>query len=303
MSLKGQPKGRILLIVAVVAAFSLTGGMGCDKGTSGDSVEDPFHVLEQKLRSLSWVAYAPTNFNPAEGVVPSYESLEADLRVLHQAGFEGLVTYGADIADTMVALVGIAEASGFQGIILGVWDPSNEQELARVREAARYDVVVGFVAGNEGLGVRYDYATLMQAMQDLSETTGKLVTTTEEIEDYQDDQVLELGDWVFPNVHPYWHGITEPSQAVAWTEEQFRNLAARTDKVVVLKEVGLPSAGDPAVSEDKQAEYYRLLQETTVRFVYFEAFDQVWKVHAPVEPHWGLFRSDRSPKKVVSYLP
>jgi hypothetical protein len=33
-----------------------------------------------------------------------------------------------------------------------------------------------------------------------------------------------------------------------------------------------------------------------VKFVYFEAFDQPWKTHLPIEPHWGIFNSDRSPK-------
>ncbi|HID61128.1 MAG TPA: hypothetical protein EYP49_00050, partial [Anaerolineae bacterium] len=115
-------------------------------------------------------------------------------------------------------------------------------------------------------------------------------------------QVMNLGDWVFPNVHPYWHGITDPSQAVAWTEERFRELDAQTDKLVVFKEVGLPTGGDDQVNEAKQAEYYRLLQDTSVAFVYFEAFDQPWKDWAPVEPHWGLFRRDRSPKPVVQYV-
>jgi hypothetical protein len=39
-----------------------------------------------------------------------------------------------------------------------------------------------------------------------------------------------------------------------------------------------------------------------VRFVYFEAFDQPWKTHLPIEPHWGLFRSDRSPKALAATL-
>src|SRR5205823_9481233 len=42
--------------------------------------------------------------------------------------------------------------------------------------------------------------------------------------------------------------------------------------------------------------------QTDVRFVYFEAFDQPWKTHLPVEPHWGIFRSDRTPKVLASRL-
>lgn len=128
---------------------------------------------------------------------------------------------------------------------------------------------------------------------------GWWVTTTEEIGDYADERLLELGDWLFPNVHPYWHGITDPKPAVEWTVEQFEQLKARSNKTIVFKEVGLPSAGDARVDEAKQAEYYRLLTETEVHFVAFEAFDGPWKDWAPVEPYWGLFRADRTPKSVV----
>ncbi len=37
-------------------------------------------------------------------------------------------------------------------------------------------------------------------------------------------------------------------------------------------------------------------------FAYFEAFDQSWKDHLPIEPHWGLFASDRTPKPVAKRL-
>jgi exo-beta-1,3-glucanase (GH17 family) len=217
--------------------------------------------------------------------------------VLRRAGFNGLVTYGAD---TIIHQV--AQEEDFQGMILGVWDPTNPEEMHIAKEAAQYDVAIGYVVGNEGLDRRYDYTTLKAAMDELRQATGKPVTTTEEWGDYLNPQVMNLGDWVFPNVHPYWHGITHPIQAIEWTEERFRELSAQTDKLVVFKEVGLPSSGDDRLNEAKQAEYYHLLQDTSVTFVYFEAFDQPWKDWAPVEPHWGLFRQDRSPKQVVQYV-
>jgi exo-beta-1,3-glucanase (GH17 family) len=55
------------------------------------------------------------------------------------------------------------------------------------------------------------------------------------------------------------------------------------------------------MSEANQVAYYRLLNDTPVVYVRFEAFDQPWKNWAPVEPYWGLFHSDRSPKQVVPY--
>jgi hypothetical protein len=68
--------------------------------------------------------------------------------------------------------------------------------------------------------------------------------------------------------------------------------------------VGLPTAGDPAgrLSEANQKKYYFKLAKTDVKFVYFEAFDQPWKTHLPIEPHWGIFHADRTPKLLGLHL-
>lgn len=251
-----------------------------------------------KLLSLTWVASGPTNFDPEKGIFPSEESIKEDLKTLHAAGFNGLVTYGVGIFTPQ-----LAKEAGFKGMILGIWDPLNSEELQKAKEVAQSDILIGFAVGNEGLDVRYDFSQLTQVMEELKKETGKPVTTTEEFGDYYDDKLLSLGDWIFPNVHPYWHGVRNPEDAVNWTSEMFQDLTERAkNRVVVFKEVGLPSGGEPSVNEHKQAEYYRLLKATDVKFVWFEGFDQPWKDHQPIEPYWGLFRSDRTPKEVVKYI-
>jgi hypothetical protein len=62
----------------------------------------------------------------------------------------------------------------------------------------------------------------------------------------------------------------------------------------------LPSAGESKLSEQNQADYYTQLASKAVCFVYFEAFDMPWKRNGTTEPHWGLFRADRSPKPAAS---
>lgn len=286
----------------VVGLLILLGGCDNKELPVLNSHDTPFQIIGEKLSTLCWVAYAPTNFDPEKGLRASEQNVREDLHVLRQAGFDGLVTYGTDIMEEIKALPQIAEDIGFEGIILGIWDPNNENELADAIEAGQHNIVLAFVVGNEGFQIRYNYESLAKAMEMLASTTGKPVTTTEQIEDYQNPSLLELGDWIFPNTHPYWHGIGEPDLAVEWTIKQFEELRARTNKAVMLKEVGLPTAGDSTVNEVKQAEYYKLLKDSNVGFVYFEAFDQPWKDHASVEPHWGLFRKDRSPKKVIEVL-
>jgi exo-beta-1,3-glucanase (GH17 family) len=264
----------------------------------------PDSAFFQKLKTLRWICYAPTHFNPNAGLMPADSSVEADLVLLKKAGFSGLVTYGCD-GVLGKSLPMIAQKCGFEGLILGIWSPQNPEELQNARAAAEMPIVTAFCVGNEGLDVRYDLETLAAAIDSLRHDTGKPVATTEQVEDYTDPDLLHLGDWVFPNVHPYWHKIHEPAAAVAWTAEQSNSLAARSKRFVLLKEVGFPSAGDDAhrMSEQTQAEYYRRLEKSGTSFCYFEAFDGPWKNWEPVEPFWGLFRADRSPKLVAQNLP
>src|SRR3990172_1151556 len=128
-----------------------------------------------ELFSLCWVAYSPTNYDPNQGIFPQEESIRQDLQVLHDSGFTGLVTYGAD--GTLGEIVPqLAEGLGFK-LIMGIWDPNSSTEREHAVAAAAYSSTVAYVMGNEGLGRRYDLLTLKTAMDTLRQVTGKPVAT------------------------------------------------------------------------------------------------------------------------------
>jgi len=272
--------------------FALVALVGCWGAT--DEPKLPFG-------SAKWVAYSPTGLDPTRGKMPSEESLKEDLKVLRGAGFTGLVTYGC--AAGVMTLPRLAREAGFTSFIQGIWSPTDTAEIDRACELAAD--VAAYGVGNEGLGERYSVDQVKVAIGRVKEKTGKPATTTEQVDDYLNDpNLLQVGDWIFPNAHPYWHDIRDAREAVTWTQAQYDELKHRAPgRPVLLKEVGFPTAGDPKVGDDLQAAYYQSLAQTNVRFVYFEAFDLPWKRHAPVEPYWGLFRADRSPKKVVTVIP
>lgn len=110
--------------------------------------------------------------------------------------------------------------------------------------------------------------------------------------------MFDIGDWVFPNVHLYFHNKLDPTAAVRWTKGTYDDLKRRCAKPIIFKEVGFPTQGDKnsVLSEDIQEQYYSELRQTDTPFVYFEAFDQPWKNHLSIEPQWGIFKSDRTPK-------
>lgn len=292
----------IRLCLTIAALLIVTLHFGCRENTAAPprmGYDENLKSLLAKLDSLTWVAYAPTHFDPPSGRFPDAESIREDLVTLRDCRlrFRGLITYAAD--GTLAQIPGIARDLGFEGVIMGIWSPHSAVEWqAAIGAAAAVD---GYCIGNEQLGVLYTLAELDSAIDSLREITQKPVTTTEEIGDYRGQDLLRLGDFLFPNAHPFWSGVQEPVAAADWTRQAYEDLSRRTiDRKVFFKEVGLPTAGAPETSEENQALYYERLAQTAVRFTYFEAFDQPWKTHHPVEPHWGVFFADRRPKKIVA---
>lgn len=264
---------------------------------------------EKRVSQVVWVAYTPPSENPHRGVEAALEAMRQDLEVLGKAGLTGLVTYGSS-GPMGTELPRIAREMGFKGLILGIWDPNSQQEIAAAVAAAGNPITLGYCVGNEGLPEkgqekgRYTLEKLTEVIQSLRTLTEKPVTTAEQYGDYSDERLLKLGDWAFPTVHPYFYHVREPVAAAKWTKAAYDDLKKRSGRFVLFKEVGLPTAGDEEgkMSEAAQEKYYTELAKTDVKFVYFEAFDQPWKTHLPIEPHWGIFRADRTPKLLAARL-
>ena len=274
--------------------------LACDRRTPSGNKPEP-ETWKARMSAITWVAYSSPSANPEKRIEPDETAIREDLATLRKAGFTGLVTYGSS-GIMGRDLPSLATSAGFEGLIVGVWDPTSRDELDAAKSAAKFPIVLGYCVGNEGYQKRYKLPELSAAIQELRTTTGKPVTTTEEFDDYSDQELLELGDWIFPNVHPYFHNKLIPEPAARWTEGAYLDLKRRSQRLIILKEVGLPTAGDNTLSESAQVQYYLALAKSDVRFVYFEAFDQPWKTSLPVEPHWGIFRSDRTPKRLASHL-
>jgi exo-beta-1,3-glucanase (GH17 family) len=253
-----------------------------------------------KVEAIRWVAYGNPGAIPGQdSYQQKVETIRQDLTVLKKAGFNGLVTYGASgiMGEKFLSM---AQELGYQGVIMGIWNPSSPQELKNAKNAASLPIVLGYSIGNEGLygsRERYTLPELCAAMADLRSNTGKPVATSEEIDDYSfHPELLFAGDWLFPNAHPYWHSTKRPLAAVKWETARYEDMAGNTGRFVLFKEVGLPTSGAGGLSEANHDLYYRELAKTDVRFVYFEGFDRLSKDHTSVEPYWGIFDARRNPK-------
>jgi exo-beta-1,3-glucanase (GH17 family) len=254
--------------------------------------------LRAALCETAWVAYAPTNFDPDKSRFPTDASVRDDLRTLRRAGFDGLITYGADVPP----IPSIAGDVGFRWMLLGVWNPANEDEMTRVTTASRNDRVLGLIVGNEGLMFkRYDIDTLEAAMSAMRRQTGKPVSTTEVIEAFFTNQrLVDMSDFITVNVHPYFHSQRDADRAADWTLAAYANLTKRiAGKASLIKETGLPTSDGADASEGRQLDFYKRMAQSPVPFAYFEAFDALFK-RGVVEQSWGLFRADRTPKPAAA---
>jgi exo-beta-1,3-glucanase (GH17 family) len=257
----------------------------------------------EKVSHIRWVDYSSPNPNPDGGYYqPTAESINQDLLTLKKASFTGLITYGS--AGIMgKQFLAIAQSLGYQGVIMGIWNPNAQDELNNAINAAGMPLVLGYSIGNEGLSGprdRYTVTELCSAMSGLRTSTGKPAATSEDIEAYyRQPELLSIGDWLFPISHPYWHFTKYALDAIQWEQDQYAALRRRTDRYIFFKEVGLPTAGAYGLSEANQELYYRGLAQTEVPFAYFEGFDQPSKTQASVEPHWGIFHSDLEPKLIA----
>jgi exo-beta-1,3-glucanase (GH17 family) len=268
------------------------------------------------LPHLKWIFYDPTEYDPYKGYFPSEASLYKDLEALRRHGFNGLITITTK--QSMGFVPRIAHETGFIMVIAGVWDLRDREEIANAFKAAPY--VDAFCLGHRGLNKRYTLGELEEWMQKFHDKTHRPVTTSEVLAEYQtNSKLVEMGDFLFPDVHVLWQQSLSPKEA--WDQTRSAALQAarlldhHPDKLVLLKMVSYPSGGKEGFSPETQKEFYRLAVEQRVNridiparvsFSFFAAFDPPWKTadygwDSP-EQFVGLFTTERRPKLAVTQV-
>lgn len=282
----------------------------------------PSGPLTDALQSCrNWISFAPpAPFNPNVNAFPTESELRASLLLLHSEGWRGLVTYSMD--GTLRHVPRIAKEVGFTKVIAGLfWFDRASFDLERAAALAEVQWVDAYCLGNEGLfplqladgtiiPARYSRPDLETEIAALKSNTGRPVATTELFYRYLDDTTLfNIGDWVFPTLHPF----NDPNAlfqfvpaAVAFTIDHYLALQnAASGHVVIIKETWWPTAGTHSeATEANQTEYFRQLAQSPVKFIWGEAFDQFWKNEGKFQqgPHWGFHTSAGTPKAIIADL-
>jgi exo-beta-1,3-glucanase (GH17 family) len=282
--------------------------------------------LREALASDRFITYSPIAIKVIGGQVTSADaaSIRADLAVL-RSHFDALVTYNALHGAQQIPA--IAGALGYRALIIGVWDPFDDEEIQAALAAARSfpQLVVGVSLGNELLlGRRTDAARLSGRLAELHARVPQLpLSTSEPFHIYMEpagEPVLRQLDFLLPNVHPVfqpWFRGAPVSTSAQFVVNVVDLLAAHFCGPVLVKETGVPTAPpDGAFSEAAQAGFYaelrrRLPPGRERAFAYFAAFDAPWRAldvtpvgpARPEEAFWGLYDARRRPKPAAQQLP
>ncbi len=275
-----------------------------------------------------FIAYEPTSLRVTEGRFTDADaaSIRADLLRLRER-FDALITY--DAIHGAQHIPAIAAELGFHSLIIGVWDPDDEAQLAAALDAARRfpELVAGISLGNELLFAhRSDPARLTAVIARVRARAPAVALSTSEPFHIYDDAaaaaVLARLDFVLLNVHPIfqpWFREASDSTAARFVVNVLAKLAPLVCGPMLVKETGIPTAPESqGFSEARQAGFYRELRRAlpasrTQTFAYFAAFDAPWRAYDatgvpgapgvhPEEAHWGLYDAERRPKLAAREL-
>jgi hypothetical protein len=113
-------------------------------------------------------------------------------------------------------------------------------------------------------------------------------------------------DFIAANVYPFWEGVSIEHAAAHVMAITIALRSAFPDRNIVLSETGWPSCGQvggnaiPSLENQKRfiSELWRWSKLYDVQVLYFEAFDEPWKVNneGPVGACWGIYDVNRAPK-------
>jgi exo-beta-1,3-glucanase (GH17 family) len=206
---------------------------------------------------------------------------------------------------------------------------TNKAEVAMgIKLANAYpDVVMAVSVGNETQvewsAHRGTPAVLIAYIREVRNAIKQPVTTCDDFAFWKSPAGKAIADECdFIGLHAYamWNKRLL-ADALDWTRQTIADVrAAHPDLPIVLAETGwatrkgtegYQAIGVVATPDERDQElFFRALRDYAYQvelpYFYFQAFDEKWKGgNSPdeIEKHWGVFNSDRSPKRVMKSEP
>ncbi|MEO0788516.1 MAG: glycosyl hydrolase family 17 protein [Bacteroidota bacterium] len=249
---------------------------------------------------------------------------EVVLSVIEKEGMDFQVMLGAYIA-AEVSNPNCPWGAMYPNGVLRNNQKKNEAEIEKlIKLANQYpDIIFSLSVGNEATVDWTDHLVpvrrVMEYARAVKRGANQPVTFCENYVPWHHKLAPLVDELDFISIHTYpvWE-YKNIHEALEYTKQNFFGVAEKyPDVPVLITEAGWTTNSNGRgihpenVNESLQEAYYHELidwseKEGIITFV-FEAFDEPWKGSPDAmepEKHWGLFKVDRSPKKVMqNYYP
>ncbi|MEO0627556.1 MAG: glycosyl hydrolase family 17 protein [Bacteroidota bacterium] len=249
---------------------------------------------------------------------------EVVLSVIEKEGMDFQVMLGAYIA-AEVSNPNCPWGAMYPNGVLRNNQKKNEAEIEKLIELANQypDIIFSLSVGNEATVDWTDHLVpvrrVMEYARAVKRGANQPVTFCENYVPWHHKLAPLVDELDFISIHTYpvWE-YKNIHEALEYTKQNFFEVADKyPDVPVLITEAGWTTNSNGRgihpenVNESFQEAYYHELidwseKEGIITFV-FEAFDEPWKGSPDAmepEKHWGLFKVDRSPKKVMQkYYP
>jgi len=302
---------RLLVVGVVVSAMVVVGGVAVRpllrKKEGGVPVATVFraYLADPQARMVA--------YSPEPSVLDDPKALRLQLEMLRER-FDGLSLYGC--TPQTPALVAMARTLGYRAVLLTVWNPQSESELATASSIVRDEsthLAMAISIGNEGLmQKRYTLEAMQAARKELLErNTGASsveMTTTEPWWLYlkpESRELREFGEFPSVNIHVVWDtDIVDPALAAIWTRDRAEEVQRAVGRPLLVREAGLPGGGT-SPRESVSLQFTRAMQAGFWRswfalqrrppLVAFEGVDNAGKHWRDFEGSWGLLDGSLQP--------
>ena len=273
---------------------------------------------------------------PGGDLQPSADDIREDLfRLYHTSN--AIRTYSSTgVSNQIPALANEIGLPVFAGAWLDDVPGDDEEVYALIDLACTTDLA-GVIVGNEYYlrhrtadDIAYLVQRIEQVRNGIYSACGKYVpVTTAEIDNlmfYWESgsstvttgikpvyrPVLDAVDWVMVHTYPFWNRLPIDG-AASFTVQRYKAMQAVLEqeypaqgKRLIIGEAGWPSGGAPngaavpSLAHQRRylLELLNLAERSGVEFMYFDAFDELWKIEEAggVGQRWGYSYTDRSAK-------
>ncbi|MBZ0181286.1 MAG: hypothetical protein K8F60_02400 [Melioribacteraceae bacterium] len=306
------------LLIGVTRAICYSGFREGQHPDRGDGAVNPSY--EETLEDLQ-ILSKNSNFNLIR-VYDSGENTQTILRVIKENNLNIKMMLGIWLK---------AEISNHEGCpwltepipqkVLDQNKIDNMKEIeSGIRLANEYnDIIVAVAVGNEALVEWNDHMVtvekIIEYVRKVKDEVEQEVTVADNFKWWALDgkELSAEVDFISIHVYPVWEG-QDIETGLSYSIDNIKEVRDSLPEArIVITEAGWATTASEfgeRASEEKQERYYNEIMnwadEMNYTLFFFEAFDEPWKGDPsnPIgaEKHWGLFKVDRTPKKVMQKL-